>query len=71
MRIASLLPAATEIGFSLGLGGDLMGVPPECDDPPAMKDRPVLRRALPDAQDRTIFRRAPSSKDVPPWMVSP
>lgn len=34
MRIASLLPSATEIVFALGLGDDLVGVTFECDFPP-------------------------------------
>ncbi len=34
MRIVSLLPSATEIVHALGLGGDLVGVTFECDEPP-------------------------------------
>jgi iron complex transport system substrate-binding protein len=34
MRVVSLLPSATEIVYSLGLGGDLVGVTFECDEPP-------------------------------------
>lgn len=49
MRIVSLLPAATEICFALGLGGELVGVSPECDYPTAAKDIPVLSRALVDS----------------------
>lgn len=35
MRIASLVPSATEMLFALGLGGDVVGVTHECDYPPA------------------------------------
>lgn len=34
MRLVSLLPSATEIVYALGLGGDLVGVTFECDEPP-------------------------------------
>jgi iron complex transport system substrate-binding protein len=34
MRIASLLPSATEIVYALGLGDDLVAVTFECDEPP-------------------------------------
>jgi len=34
MRIASLLPSATEIVYALGLDADLVGVTFECDHPP-------------------------------------
>ncbi|MFL5872084.1 MAG: cobalamin-binding protein [Solirubrobacterales bacterium] len=34
MRIASLVPSATEMLFALGLGGDVVGVTHECDFPP-------------------------------------
>ena len=46
MRIVSLVPAATEICFALGLGGDMTGVSPECDHPPAATDIPKVSRAL-------------------------
>ena len=34
MRICSLVPGATEILFSLGLGDEVVGVTHECDWPP-------------------------------------
>src|SRR5437899_12287306 len=46
MRIVSLLPAATEICFALGLGEDVVGVAPECDFPPAARGKPVVSRTL-------------------------
>ena len=45
MRIASLLPSATEIVFALGLGDELVGVTHECDWPPEARTRPVLTRS--------------------------
>ncbi len=42
MRICSLLPSATEIVYSLGLGDDLAGVTHECDFPPEAAQLPVL-----------------------------
>jgi len=37
MRLVSLLPSATEIVYALGLGGDLVGVTFECDEPPSAR----------------------------------
>jgi iron complex transport system substrate-binding protein len=45
MKIASLLPSATEIVFALGLGDDLVGVTDECDYPPAAVTKPVISRS--------------------------
>jgi len=42
MKIASLLPSATEIVCALGLGDSLVGVSHECDYPPEVIGRPVL-----------------------------
>jgi iron complex transport system substrate-binding protein len=43
MRLVSLLPSATEIVYALGLGGDLVGVTFECDEPPrARTDKTVV-----------------------------
>src|SRR5437899_5159947 len=42
VRIASLLPAATEMVYQLGLGDQLVGVIHECDYPPPAKTKPVL-----------------------------
>jgi iron complex transport system substrate-binding protein len=41
MRIASLLPSATEIAVALGLGDALVGRSHECDFPPFVRDLPV------------------------------
>jgi len=53
MRIVSLLPAATEICFALGLGPDVVGVSPECDHPSAARTRPVVSRSVLDYQGRS------------------
>lgn len=46
MRIVSLLPSATEIVCSLGLGEQLVGVTHECDYPPFVKHLPKVTRTL-------------------------
>jgi iron complex transport system substrate-binding protein len=46
MRIVSLLPAATEICYALGLGEAIVGVSPECDHPAAARTKPIVSRAL-------------------------
>lgn len=50
MRIASLLPAATEIVGALGRADDLVAVTFECDHPPGIRERVpvVVRTALDD-----------------------
>ena len=49
MRIASLLPAATEIVATLGLADDLVAVTFECDRPAGVRETPavVVDTALP------------------------
>jgi iron complex transport system substrate-binding protein len=46
IRIASLLPSATEIVYALGLGDRLVGVTHECDYPAAARSLPALTRSL-------------------------
>jgi iron complex transport system substrate-binding protein len=46
MRIASLVPSATETLFALGLGPDVVGVTHECDYPPAAAELPHLTRTV-------------------------
>jgi iron complex transport system substrate-binding protein len=49
MRIASLVPSATEMLFALGLGESVAGVTHECDYPPAARALPHLTATvLPD-----------------------
>ena len=46
MRIASLVPSATEMLFALGLGDDVVGVTHECDYPQAARERAHLTRTV-------------------------
>src|SRR4051812_19813118 len=46
MRIASLVPSATEMLYALGLGDSVVGVTHECDYPPPAADRPHLTRSV-------------------------
>jgi iron complex transport system substrate-binding protein len=46
MRIASLLPSATEIVCSLGLEEQLVAVTHECDYPESVRSKPVLTRSV-------------------------
>lgn len=52
MRIVSLLPAATEICFALGLGDQVVGVSPECDYPPDARGKAVASRVLLDYEGK-------------------
>jgi iron complex transport system substrate-binding protein len=54
MKIVSLLPAATEIVYALGLGEHLIGVTDECDFPADAVTKPVVSRsALPQGRPLT------------------
>jgi iron complex transport system substrate-binding protein len=44
MRIVSLLPAATEILYAIGVGDSVVGVTHECDFPPDAASKPPLIR---------------------------
>jgi len=59
MRIATLLPSATEIVCALGLSESLVGISHDCDYPPEIRDRPVLSEAIvgADLPSRTIDDR--------------
>ncbi|HUR26560.1 MAG TPA: ABC transporter substrate-binding protein [Planctomycetota bacterium] len=45
LRIASLLPAATELVCALGFADQLVGISHECDFPPGVERLPVLTRS--------------------------
>jgi iron complex transport system substrate-binding protein len=46
VRIASLVPSATEMLFALGLGDDVAAVTHECDYPPGADQLPHLTRSI-------------------------
>jgi iron complex transport system substrate-binding protein len=46
VRIASLVPSATEMLFALGLGDQVVAVTHECDYPPEAANKPHLTRSL-------------------------
>jgi iron complex transport system substrate-binding protein len=46
MRIASLVPSATEMLFALGLGDSVVAVTHECDYPPQVRSLPHLTRTV-------------------------
>src|SRR4029079_12518668 len=46
MRIASLVPSATEMLFALGLGDQVVAVTHECDWPPGAASLPHLTRTV-------------------------
>src|SRR2546423_7938614 len=46
MRIASLVPSATEMLFALGLGDQVVAVTHECDHPPAATALPGVTRSV-------------------------
>ena len=46
MRIASLVPSATEMLFAIGLGDSVVAVTHECDYPPAAASLPQLTRTV-------------------------
>jgi iron complex transport system substrate-binding protein len=48
VRIASLLPSATEIVCAIGLQDELVAVTHECDWPPSVRDKPVVTRSVHD-----------------------
>ncbi|PEN08044.1 cobalamin-binding protein [Longimonas halophila] len=59
MRVASLLPAATEWIVALGGAGDLVGRSHECDHPPEVQSLPVLTAATyPQADDARAIHNA-------------
>ncbi|OYR84591.1 cobalamin-binding protein, partial [Halorubrum distributum] len=51
MRVASLLPSATETLFALGV--EPVGVSHSCDHPPAARDLPTLTSTVVDHADRS------------------
>ena len=70
MRIASLVPSATEMLYALGLGGSVVGVTHECDFPPEAAGLPHLTRSvipdgLPAAEiDRAVRERTENGEAI-------
>jgi iron complex transport system substrate-binding protein len=59
MRIASLVPSATEMLFALGLGDQVVAVTHECDYPPGAEQLPHLTRSvIPEGLDAAEIDRA-------------
>jgi iron complex transport system substrate-binding protein len=50
VRIATLLPSATEICCALGLADEIVAVTHECDYPPEIRGRPVVVHPLVDSR---------------------
>ena len=60
MRIASLVPSATEMLFALGLGDSVVAVTHECDYPPEARSLPHLTTTvLPAGPQRRARSTAP------------
>ena len=71
MRICSLVPAATEIVFALGLGDRVVGVTHECDWPPEATARPTVTASLIESDrltsleiDRAVSEAAGNGKPL-------
>ena len=71
MRICSLLPSATEIAFSLGLGDSVVGVTHECDYPPEARTRTIVVRSAIDPDrsssgeiDQTVHQHLKTKKGI-------
>lgn len=68
MRIASLVPSATELAFALGLGEQVVAVTHECDHPAAVAALPRLTRSViepglePAAIDAAVRERTESGE---------
>jgi iron complex transport system substrate-binding protein len=68
MRIASLVPSATELAFALGLGPEVVAVTHECDHPAEVASLPRLTRSViepglgPAAIDAAVRERTESGE---------
>jgi iron complex transport system substrate-binding protein len=69
VRICSLVPAATEVLFAIGLGDQVVGVTHECDWPPEAVSRPHVTASLvqtgdlsSDEIDRAVAEAAENGK---------
>ena len=70
VKIVSLVPAATEIVYALGVGDRLVGRSHECDYPPEVASLPSVTGSLVDAEaeaaeiDASVRRRAAESQPL-------
>ncbi len=65
MRIASLVPSATELLFALGLGDQVVGVTHECDYPPQAAAKPHLTRSvIPTSTAATNTAAGPTAAEI-------
>ncbi len=71
LRIASFLPAATEMVYALGLENHLLGVTHECDTPRQARSKPIVVRPAIDFAsldisqiDKTVSQRAGSGQSL-------
>src|SRR5918999_123442 len=70
VRIASLVPSATETLFALGLGDSVVAVTHECDYPPNAEGLPHLTRSVipdglgPGEIDRAVRERTESGEAI-------
>jgi iron complex transport system substrate-binding protein len=71
VKIFSLVPAATEVLFALGLGDQVVGVTHECDWPPEAAERPAVTASLVESGeltsaeiDRAVARAAANGKPL-------
>ena len=46
MRICSLLPSATEILYSIGLGEHIVAISDDCDYPPGVRQKPIISKSI-------------------------
>ena len=66
VRIASLVPSATEMLFALGLGDDVVAVTHECDFPPEARSMPHLTRSvIPEGSAAAEIDRAVRERTEP------
>ncbi len=64
MRIASLVPSATEMLFALGLGDQVVAVTHECDYPPEAAGKRHLTRSLVPSYAATNTAAGPTAAEI-------
>jgi iron complex transport system substrate-binding protein len=72
MRIASLVPSATEMLFALGLGDRVVAVTHECDYPPGAEQLPHLTRSvIPELMGNPAHPAEPGASGLPAHPAEP